>query len=131
VRLLFSPIHGDTVGAVGFGSMSGPKRHMDPANTLAMDPGGGYGTHGHRSQKAYVFSDDRSLYAEVLLTGAIVWRFRYRLNGKREKLTLGKYPALTLKKARLRRDEAAELVAMGESPARGRTSRVDPMERTR
>jgi hypothetical protein len=68
-------------------------------------------------QKAYVVSDDRSLYAEVLPTGAIVWRFRYRLNGKREKLTLGKYPALTLKNARLKRDEAAQLVAMGESPA--------------
>jgi integrase len=67
--------------------------------------------------KAYVVSDDRSLYAEVLPTGAIVWRFRYRLNGKREKLTLGKYPALTLKNARLKRDEAAQLVAMGESPA--------------
>ena len=25
--------------------------------------------------KAYVVSDDRSLYAEVLPTGAIVWRF--------------------------------------------------------
>jgi hypothetical protein len=68
-------------------------------------------------QKAYVVSDDRSLYAEVLPTGAIVWRFRYRLNGKREKLTLGKYPALTLKNARLKRDESAQLVAMGESPA--------------
>ena len=67
--------------------------------------------------KAYVVSDDRSLYAEVLPSGAIVWRFRYRLNGKREKLTLGKYPALTLKNARLKRDEAAQLVAMGESPA--------------
>ncbi len=62
-------------------------------------------------------SDDRSLYAEVLPSGAIVWRFRYRLNGTREKLTLGKYPALTLKNARLKRDEAAQLVAMGESPA--------------
>lgn len=68
-------------------------------------------------QKAYVVSDSRSLYAEVLPTGAIVWRFRYRLNGRREKLTLGKYPALTLKNARLKRDEAAQLVAMGQSPA--------------
>src|ERR1700761_7434568 len=67
--------------------------------------------------KAYVVSDDRSLYAEGLPTGGIVGRFRYRLNGKREKLTLGKYPALTLKNARLKRDEAAQLVAMGESPA--------------
>jgi integrase len=68
-------------------------------------------------QKAYVVSDSRSLYVEVLPTGAIVWRFRYRLNGRREKLTLGKYPSLTLKNARLKRDEAAQLVAMGQSPA--------------
>jgi hypothetical protein len=27
-------------------------------------------------EKAYVVGDDRSLYAEVLPTGAIVWRFR-------------------------------------------------------
>jgi hypothetical protein len=55
---------------------------------------------------------------EVFPTGGIVWRYRYRLNGKYEKLTLGKYPALTLKNARLKRDEAAQQVAMGESPAK-------------
>jgi hypothetical protein len=48
----------------------------------------------------------------------IAWRYRYRLDGKREKLTLSKYPALTLKNARLKRDEAAHHVAMGESPAK-------------
>ena len=52
--------------------------------------------------------------------GGVVWRYRYRLNGKYEKLTLGKYPALTLKNARLKRDEAAQQVAMGESPAKKR-----------
>src|SRR6266404_7032574 len=41
--------------------------------------------------KPYIVSDDRGLYVEVFPTGGIVWRFRYRLNGKREKLTLGKY----------------------------------------
>ena len=45
---------------------------------------------------------------EVFPTGGVVWR--YRLNGKYEKLTL--------KNARLKRDEAAHQVAMGESPAR-------------
>lgn len=65
----------------------------------------------------YIVSDDRGLYVEVLPTGSIVWRYRYRLNGKREKLTLGKYPALTLKNARLKRDEAAQAVALGQSPA--------------
>jgi len=65
----------------------------------------------------YIVSDDRGLYVEVLPTGSVVWRYRYRLNGKREKLTLGKYPALTLKNARLKRDEAAQAVALGQSPA--------------
>lgn len=46
-----------------------------------------------------------------------MWRYRYRLNGKQEKLTLGKYPALTLRNARLKRDVAASVVALGESPA--------------
>ena len=67
--------------------------------------------------KTYTVTDDRGLYVEVFPTGGIVWRFRYRLNGKQEKLTLGKYPALTLKNARAKRDEAAQAAAIGHSPA--------------
>lgn len=68
--------------------------------------------------KPYTVADERGLYVEVFPTGGIVWRFRYRMAGKREKLTLGKYPALTLKNARIRRDEAAQAAAMDKSPAR-------------
>lgn len=68
--------------------------------------------------KTYTATDERGLYVEVFPTGGIAWRYRYRLNGKYEKLTLGKYPALTLKNARLKRDEAAHQVALGESPAK-------------
>ena len=67
--------------------------------------------------KPYTLADERGLYIEVFPTGGLVWRFRYRLNGKQEKLTLGKYPALTLKNARIKRDEAAQAAAMGTSPA--------------
>ena len=67
--------------------------------------------------KPYTLADDRGLYVEVFPTGGVIWRFRYRLNGKQEKLTLGKYPALTLKNARIKRDEAAQAAAMGKSPA--------------
>ena len=42
-------------------------------------------------EKVYTVSDERGLYVEVFPTGGLVWRFRYRLNGKGEKLTLGKY----------------------------------------
>jgi len=67
--------------------------------------------------KTYTVADERGLYVEVFPTGGLVWRFRYRLAGKQEKLTLGKYPALTLKNARIKRDEAAQAAAMGTSPA--------------
>ena len=69
-------------------------------------------------EKSYTVADERGLYVEVFPTGGIVWRFRYRVAGKREKLTLGKYPALTLKNARIKRDEAAQAAAMDKSPAR-------------
>jgi integrase len=68
-------------------------------------------------EKTYTVTDERGLYVEVFPSGGIAWRFRYRLNGKLEKLTLGKYPALTLKNARRLRDEAASAAAMGTSPA--------------
>jgi integrase len=68
-------------------------------------------------ERPFTLADDRGLYVEVFPTGGVVWRYRYRLNGKLEKLTLGKYPALTLKNARIKRDEAAQAVAMGTSPA--------------
>ena len=69
-------------------------------------------------ERVYTVTDGRGLYIEVFPTGGLIWRFRYRLNGKQEKLTLGKYPDLSLKNARIKRDEAAQAAAMGSSPAR-------------
>lgn len=69
-------------------------------------------------EKPYTLADERGLYVEVFPTGGKVWRYRYRINGKQEKLTLGKYPALTLKNARIKRDEASQAVATGMSPAK-------------
>lgn len=68
--------------------------------------------------KPYIVTDENGLYLEIFPTGGKVWRFRYQLNGKTEKLTLGKYPALSLKSARGRRDDAAKKAAEGQSPAR-------------
>lgn len=66
---------------------------------------------------AYAKADGRGLVMEVLPTGSKVWRLRYRLSGRQEKVTIGGYPEFTLAEAR---DEAADmrrLVARGESPA--------------
>lgn len=69
-------------------------------------------------EKTYIVTDGRGLYIEVLATGGMVWRCRYQLDGKTEKITLGKYPALTLKNARVKRDEVLSAAALGQSPAR-------------
>ena len=66
----------------------------------------------------YVVSDTRGLSIEVYPTGGMVWHFRYRLQGKQERITFGKYPDLPLKLARIKRDEYATQVAVGKSPAK-------------
>lgn len=43
-------------------------------------------------------------------------RFKYRLNGAEKQLSFGTYPDVTLKAARLKRDEARSLVADGIDP---------------
>lgn len=67
--------------------------------------------------KRYTVSDERGLVLEVFPTGGMLWHHRYRLDGKQERVTLGRYPALSLKLARKLRDERATLVALGQSPA--------------
>jgi integrase len=65
----------------------------------------------------YYVSDSRGLWLEVFPAGGMAWRYRYRLGGKAEKVSIGKYPEMTLKDARLKRDELAAMVSRGESPA--------------
>lgn len=66
----------------------------------------------------YAVTDGRGLSLEVYPSGGLAWRYRYRLAGRLEKVALGKYPALSLKAARAKRDEMATLVAQGQSPAK-------------
>jgi integrase len=66
----------------------------------------------------YAVSDGRGLALEVMPTGGASWRYRYQFKGKTEKVSLGKYPVVSLKAARLKRDEFAKTVHEGESPAR-------------
>ena len=66
----------------------------------------------------YAVSDGRGLALEMMATGAASWRYRYQLHGKTEKVSLGSYPALSLKEARQKRDALAADVFRGISPAR-------------
>lgn len=66
--------------------------------------------------KKYLEADDRGLYLEVKPNGTKRWIFRFRLFDKRSDMTLGVYPDISLKAARLKRDEAKQLVADGVDP---------------
>ncbi|MGA9667975.1 MAG: integrase arm-type DNA-binding domain-containing protein [Terracidiphilus sp.] len=65
----------------------------------------------------YSKADGNGLLLDITPGGVRSWVYRYRLNGKREKLVLGRYPDLSLKAARTERDKQAAKVARGESPA--------------
>lgn len=78
---------------------------------------------GH-SEKAYALTDGDGLLIEVMPSGAKTWRYKYHLNGKREKVTIGSYPAFTIKQARDRHEELRAMVAHGESPAKSKQAAV-------
>lgn len=69
------------------------------------------------SLKRYSKRVERGLFIDVTTGDAMSWVFKYRLNGKQDKLVIGRYPDLTLKKAREKRDKLAAEVAEGKSPA--------------
>lgn len=68
------------------------------------------------TEKLYRLTDANGLCLEVAPTGSKLWRYRYRFNGKAKMLALGAYPAVTLLKARQRRDEARQLLVDGIDP---------------
>ena len=73
-----------------------------------------------RSQKKlYKVSDRDGMYVVVQPSGAIVFRYDYRLNGRRETLTLGRYGAdgLSLARAREKLIDAKRAISEGRSPA--------------
>jgi integrase len=70
--------------------------------------------------KPYKLADQGGLYLYVSVTGSKSWRYDYRLRGKRETLTLGRYPDVTLADARDSHAEARRHVARGESPAKSK-----------
>lgn len=66
--------------------------------------------------KVQKYSDGGGLYLHVSPTGGKLWRMGYRFEGKQKTLSFGKYPAVSLKDARNRRDEAKDLLAAGIDP---------------
>ena len=59
----------------------------------------------------------RGLCMRVTANGVKTFAFRYRVNGRPERLTLGTYPDLTLRDARRRTDQLRHGILAGENPS--------------
>lgn len=68
-------------------------------------------------EKPFTLSDGKGLALHVQPQGSKWWRFRYRFNGKPGFLSLGTYPDVTLKEARLERDRLKALIKQGINPS--------------
>ena len=66
---------------------------------------------------SYMVRDDRGLYLRVDPSGRKYWILRYWENKKEHKLSLGSYPDISLKDARIKRDEIQTDRAKGKSPS--------------
>lgn len=67
--------------------------------------------------RAYKLADEKGLFLLINPSGSKLWRLKYRFAGKEKKLALGAYPAVSLKDARKRCEEARSRVANGDDPA--------------
>ncbi|HFH2603929.1 tyrosine-type recombinase/integrase [Pseudomonas aeruginosa] len=72
------------------------------------------------SGKAYTLGDSRGLALAIAASGSKSWHFRYLWLGKQKRMSLGTYPEVSLKDARIRRDAARALVAKGINPQKHR-----------
>lgn len=66
--------------------------------------------------KPLKLSDGRGMYFLLKPDGGRYWRMDYRYEGKRKTLALGVYPEVSLFDARLRREDARQLLANGVDP---------------
>ena len=67
--------------------------------------------------RPYKVADSEGLFLLVQPTGALLWRFRYKVFGVERKLSLGTFPEVSLQQARRLRDNARADVEEGGDPA--------------
>lgn len=73
-------------------------------------------TKAKSKDKSYKLSDAGGLYLQVNPSGSRVWKYDFRINGKRGTFTIGNYPEYPLKEAREHHLTARKLVSKGSNP---------------
>jgi integrase len=76
--------------------------------------------HAKPRDASYKLTDAAGLSLIVRPSGSKSWGFRYRFAGSDKTLTIGRYPEVTLAKAREARDDARDLLRDGIDPAENR-----------
>lgn len=66
--------------------------------------------------KPFKVADEKGLFILVQPSGALLWRVKFRFRGIEKKLSLGRFPEVSLQDARKLRDEARAKVADGVDP---------------
>lgn len=72
-------------------------------------------------------TDGGGLYLETAAAGSKRWFWKYYFAGKEKRLALGSYPNVSLKAARVARDDARKLQQAGSDPAQQR--QIDKLQR--
>jgi hypothetical protein len=75
--------------------------------------------------KSYKLSDANRLFLLVTPSGGKLWRYSYYYDGKQKTLAFGVYPQVSLSDARVKRDEAASLLAEGTDPIVARKLKIE------
>lgn len=68
-------------------------------------------------ERPFKVADGGSLYLLVSPSGGKLWRFNFRIDGKRKTLALGKFPGMSVATARERAKNARDMLAEGIDPA--------------
>jgi len=75
------------------------------------------------SEKDLWLADEKGLRLLVKPNESRYWRIKYRFGGKQKTLAVGVYPEASLKEARLRRDEARQLLLKNIDPGEHKKER--------
>lgn len=70
--------------------------------------------------KRYDLTDGGGLVLEVMPSGSKTWRFKYHLDGKREKVTVGAWPAFSSRQACDRHEERRARIECRQSLAKAK-----------
>lgn len=79
--------------------------------------------------KPYKLADGGSLCLLVATSGAKLWRWRYRFDGKEKMMAFGEYPAVSLKEARDLHFSARKTLAAGTDPMAERKSEAEAKQK--